>query len=444
MKPRVHTKTIKNGIVLKTDKDPLVEYASLFRKERLACYGLMIMGGIFAFLGLLVAISLLANGEIYDEDQLLMFIPILVVPALFFAYAYYMLSRPKRIKNEWLAFCEEMKLEDEKFYRKHPCYDGERLYNKCHKQKVDLETTEGKARLSLIAKELKIEGSTEKLIELYYEGEAFINKEKAIKKDEAKRQKIAEAKEEENAFVKTAERYINLRDQKKRIYMANEVIAELKNQYSALEDGVHNAMNLSGKMTYQKEADWAIIGGIASGLAGPAAGIASALDAQSRNASVRASNENLRDLAARAGAYRALELAGKKIEVKEKITEWEKISQEAKLKLVEEGDPKALLKKLQPTVIKKSKRAGGSYNLTVQTKAVTVKIYDTVDAVVDGTFKANIVTEGNVVGSAYLILPYNGSEKAQTLNTICISAAEIPEKFDIVFEPYNLFAIEKI
>ncbi len=72
-----------------------------------------------------------------------------------------------------------------------------------------------------------------------------------------------------------------------------------KRQLQAELDKTTNDLETVVKGTYalqQKEKDWAVHGGIASGIAGPIAGIATAMNVQNENAQIRAYNEQVRKL----------------------------------------------------------------------------------------------------------------------------------------------------
>lgn len=73
----------------------------------------------------------------------------------------------------------------------------------------------------------------------------------------------------------------------KRIAILSAERADALERAKTLRAGAQAIMSAS----QQKEHDWAIHGGIASGIAGPAAGLAAAADIQAKNAQIRAQNE---------------------------------------------------------------------------------------------------------------------------------------------------------
>lgn len=72
-----------------------------------------------------------------------------------------------------------------------------------------------------------------------------------------------------------------------------------KRQLQAELDKTSKDMETIVRGTYalqQNEKDWAVHGGIASGIAGPIAGIATAMNVQNENAQIRAYNEQVRKM----------------------------------------------------------------------------------------------------------------------------------------------------
>ena len=71
-----------------------------------------------------------------------------------------------------------------------------------------------------------------------------------------------------------------------------------------------------------------------------------------------------------------------------------------------------------------------------------VGIYDNVNAVVDGTFKAFLMDGDECVGEVYFALPYNGIATQITLEGLCADCNRFKDAYDVVFLPINLWAME--
>lgn len=113
-------------------------------------------------------------------------------------------------------------------------------------------------------------------------------------------------------------------------------------------------------------------------------------------------------------------------------------------KVVEDINGEKLIKELNPQVAKIQILSTENVELLVGVNKKKIKIFDTVEAVIDGAFKANLLVNGEVVGTAFLTLPYCGSENTVTLKTIFVNITKKSDRYDVEFEPYNLFAIETI
>lgn len=82
-------------------------------------------------------------------------------------------------------------------------------------------------------------------------------------------------------------KYEGLIGREKRIAMLTAEREALLQKADTLKNGAKAVMSAS----QQKEKDWAVHGGIANGIAGPAAGVATAINIQAQNAQIRAQNK---------------------------------------------------------------------------------------------------------------------------------------------------------
>ena len=252
------------------------------------------------------------------------------------------------------------------------------------------------------------------------------------------------ALKQQNEQYNLTKRYINLHGAEKRITMALEEIPPLKALIAQLNTQSDSISKTYDRATRSDEVSWATLGGIASGIAGPAAGLAVAMDVQARNAEKRAKNTEALNSTKSLLASMHWENFKKQQDVKERIELWQNIASEAKNKLVEDIDGEKLIKELNPQVAKIQILSTGNVELLVDVNKKTIKIFDTVKAVIDGSFKAKLLVNGDIVGTAFLTLPYCGSENTVTLKTIFINVTKKAPRYDVEFEPYNLFAIETI
>ena len=68
------------------------------------------------------------------------------------------------------------------------------------------------------------------------------------------------------------------------------ILTDQRAAYTKKADNLRKGMDIVLSDSQQEEIDWATLGGIASGIAGGAAGVAVAMDAQIKNAEIRAQN----------------------------------------------------------------------------------------------------------------------------------------------------------
>lgn len=204
------------------------------------------------------------------------------------------------------------------------------------------------------------------------------------------------------------------------------------------QEGIE-AMRLLGSIipqsVYQeKEKNWAILGGIADGIGGPAAGIATAAKAIQDNVRINAENAARREWAAKQSAFYhnlACE-AESKSPTPLSMSELQK-----KYKAILSWAPSTLHSLITLSDIKT--------NVDELTGAVTVSAswqQDDKSICIDGAFRAKIYTDsGDCAGCAYLVLPKAGTIKfSGVLSGIC--ARPIPSNiYSVVIEPANLWEL---
>lgn len=206
----------------------------------------------------------------------------------------------------------------------------------------------------------------------------------------------------------------------------------------AYKEGIE-AMRLVGMLmqesVYQeKKNDWSIVGGIADGIAGPAAGISAAVNTINENAKIDAENAARRewgkkqnahyqDLANQAAAQRPHALT---------ISELQK-----KYTAIMAWSPDTLfsiIKFKTPTVA-----------VDDVTGAVTVTVdweQNDRSLCIDGAIRAKLYSEkGKCSGCAFLVLPKVGTSKFKgRLSGIC-SMPKQANQYNVVLEPINLWEL---
>lgn len=184
----------------------------------------------------------------------------------------------------------------------------------------------------------------------------------------------------------------------------------------------------------EKESDWAVLGGIADGMAGPAAGIVTAANAIQDNARVKAENAARRawgveqnafyqDLASQAEQKSPIALSMEELQRKyAAILSW---APSTLFSLVSLSDTKV--------------------EVDAQTGAVTVSTswsQKDKSICIDGSFRAKIYTsDGKCAGCAYLILPKVGTAGFKgRLSGIC-AYPKPSDSYTVKVEPANLWEL---
>ena len=360
---------------------------------------------------------------------------------------YLSVTKAKREKEQEKELEQKRKQEIEKFNREHPHYQEESFYRECVKLGIlNAEERANIARISLCAKNLSLNLNEEEAIKFYLLGKSEVERIETAKKEEKLKKLIREEKQVEYNFDLLNQNYAKLYGQEKTVamctQMAHKALREC-NDFEDKEDYLMDAKKNIYNSHKQIEGDWAIFGGMASALGGTAAGISTALEIQQRNAEARIHNTNLdTSLNAMIGPLLMDNLL-KKSEAQKEARRWETIVERAKTLLVDDCVNCDLLEKISPTLKEQIRSETGAIYISVNIhKAPKLKIYDTVDAVIDGSIKAILWDNGMRIGEAIIPLPYKGADCKQTITGICRSPSLKNKVYDVTFESNRLWAIE--
>lgn len=377
------------------------------------------------------------------------FLPSLLFAAVLVGLGSLLLVVRKRAYQAWERFCEEMrqkeKEEEEKTKAFRKANEDELFYNECAKNSIHTHDAAGIARMQIVAKQMDISCSNDELYKKYLKGKAVVQEKEKIAAEKERKARIPILRKEEQLVEQEGRKYINLVGSDKRVRMFLDEAARYRSmvaQYERAGESITKGADALYSLHAGKETDWAVHGGVASAIAGSAAGVAVAVDIQRKNAEVRASNAQLRQTIGRFSAEQQLNMWMKQSEAEEKMKHYEAEAEKSKLKLVESLPQDDLLKLLYPIIEKKQTSETGAITFTVSINKASLTIFDTVNAVVDGSFKVKVMDGDRLAGEAYFTLPYNGSQRSSTLTSICASLPAEEKKYTFVFAPHNLFAIE--
>lgn len=243
----------------------------------------------------------------------------------------------------------------------------------------------------------------------------------AKEKREKEEQEIAAEKEkrhkierEERELNEQNRRYINDFGRAKTIHMCNDAAAIARDYLR--ETGDYDAI-LRGSMhaDYESrkahEGSWAIAGGIADGLAGPAAGISVAADVQRRNAEKRDYNHALSGLLAQKYLLEKKQVESSRGAAYADLQRWEARIKDAQERWIYEMPQDKLLEKLNPTVDLScchiTSTGAVSLNVKVQPQFISVK--GRKRCVIDGLIRVLLFKGSESIGEAIVALPYQGA-----------------------------------
>lgn len=188
-------------------------------------------------------------------------------------------------------------------------------------------------------------------------------------------------------------------------------------------------------LAYQeKEHNWATWGGIAEGIAGPAAGIATAVQTMEENAQIRARN---------AATKVQMEQLRSDL-IKQSITLQYSSGKTRQCRVIDWWSPKSLFNDLSIDT--------QSISIDPVTKSVKISVYVYPPAyTIDGAIRAKLYTnEGKYAGCAYLVFPENGtllegdgeySRKRKMVSGICAEPIYKKNTYTVKFEPVNLWEL---
>ena len=309
------------------------------------------------------------------------------------------------------------------------------FYSECILNGItDLECERNMQKAMLIAqKHIGLNVEKKDMLKIFREAKEAAEK----KKTEAEESKLNEQKTKETASKAALTRYALYHGRNKRIAMLTDEMQEAKNSAKMMDELGTSILRAS----IQKESDASILGGIADGIAGPAAGLTTAIDTHQKNARIRAQNEaNFR---ANAPIANASYSASGRYESTASLLQSE--INATKTKLVSEDSPASCLDKIAFTGTKVSVSETGTCTVTTSAGLKEpMRIFDTVDAVVDGTVIAEIYDGANIIGSATLVLPkYGIGTDPVNLRGMCLFCGKQGKNYTVKYRTDNLWAMER-
>ena len=347
----------------------------------------------------------------------------------------------KIITNESLELLK--KLGAENFLKSY------NYYNALRKEGIaDLSTEYSAKKAEIIAKRNNI--LTTDIKDFWSYGEKVVSAADRKQKEENLRH-ARQIVERANAVIN---RYSELKAHNKTLAMIQDIVDSL---YQTAGESARAANRFIDNMP--KKVDWAILGGLTSGVVGSLAGVAAAVDTQRKNAEI----EKMQVDMATASAY----VNANADSLKNIAKRLEATMREVEIKVVEENNDKFF-----PYIRFGNPRVyiydNGSFSISVDVSQLPgAKVYGERDAYVDGIVAAKMYQGGNLVGQALVTLPLCGADTYaeildgddrrsipkenpmfhfmnRTAHGLCTeekAAQDAPYQID--FEPYHVWGIDQ-
>jgi len=304
---------------------------------------------------------------------------------------------------------------------------------KCSKLDVsNIENEEVKNQIYTIAKSLEMIGTKDEFVNYYI----VTNKNKILTKE-------ATIKNKEITAEKFNIKYKNLYGvQKLKDATRDEITAQnnlmRENDYKI--DQIRRGYNAAYQSSKQHVPDWAIHGGIASGIAGSAAGAMVAMDVKQRADTAKKANATIGAFMLLAETEKLEPYYKKRDKIKRKLEKLNKIMSIADYLTVRSIEQDELLGYLSPICKEISVSEIGTTVISVSTQKYTLVIDEDIKSVIDGTIEVQLMNGETKIGSKYFSLPYSGSKYNYSTKIYCHN---ITEKItDVTFKVHKLWTIE--
>lgn len=345
----------------------------------------------------------------------------------------------------WFLICLFAEHAISKSKKKKSGFYPKSFYQSCVKEGLVNVASEAEIQKAiLIQKQMNYEkfGDAKKLFE---EGKALLDKENRFKADTIKKEtKQKQAQSDIDKYQKSI-KYAELIGREKRLAMLQDELAAAQKLQAESHAAMMQLTSGNLRASMEKEKDWAITGGLVQGIAGPAAGVAAALEVQEENKQIRKRNEERKKDYIKNNTNTIVEAAKKDNRVNDKVNSLRKKINETSLKLVSKTSAEEIFKKLKFGQIDYTISKSGLIRVTALVSSEIKYIYENVPAVVDGALKGFLFQNEREIGSALFVLPRNGvSDKFVNITGICINTNVDKETpISVSFAPYHLWEIEK-
>lgn len=256
----------------------------------------------------------------------------------------------------------------------------------------------------------------------------------------------------EQVFIERANALSGQYGCEKRIKMLSSMISDYEARIRALREGEEALKQLG--MIYasqqKKESDWAVIGGIANGIAGPAAGIMAASEAMANNIQIRENNAAMRKTSMEIMSG-IPNMMGDRAKLNKEVQSIYYKRSDAEFKVtLPKPSSEDIQKNIKVGTATISKAASGVLHVSLPISfkhKFAVDVPDGVNTVVDGTIRGEIWFENSYVGEVIFPLPLYGIPSNMTaevtLDGMCGRSVEYDGEYIVkIADQQNLWIME--
>lgn len=393
----------------------------------------MLLGGTFL---LVLGVCLLVND----------FICLGMLPCLLgVIYIFVVPSTIKDENNEIKKLKEEEKTQVENTYI--------HFYKECKKRNiVKFLDEESLKSAQLIARNCGL-NNVENVQYYYEQGEKIIESRKNAEEEKKRASEYEKIVNESDALFTNEERKSKLIGKDKYLYKLMEECKSYETRIKIMQDSGKIAESMI--TTKAQTSDWAIAGGMASGLAGSAAGVATALEIQRKNEQAELTAARIREQGKELLALS--KSSAVKTAIQDMIRNLDCLEKEIKdvtNKLLDDYDIEELFKKLRVSVSKNSVLCDKFMEIVIEHDVESgIKIAGA-DAVLDGSVLIEVYENEKVIGKGYYCatgfgeidfskVGFSATHEGKAICKAKRGAFDSSKKYEFKITPIALWMIEK-
>ena len=342
-------------------------------------------------------------------------------------FGYYVRSKCKD-EQLWLHIEEE-----------ESAYNKLKFLQACFKQGVyDLDTRKNRERIVLIAENTKAELKIEDPEAAFREAMEVLEQELSkLREIDLEKQK----KEEKQQYWESL-RYVRDHGRRKQLHMLSDLLEECTGELSGYNE-ISRAMNKREVELSRESSSWAVAGGAASAIAGPAAGLAVAMDTKQRAEEQRARDRVMFDALTpmRNMTYHNAALA------REKAERLQKAIDDTQVSLMDDQHQQKYFDLLEIQLDTMKIEETGTCRIDIQVKAKKKAfVLDNVPAMIDGVLLGELYAGDVKIDTVQFVLPLYGvsKDRACTASGMSLYTCEQNKEYRLEFKPQDIWAIERI